>query len=293
MVISVQEKRFQILANYFMIFLSLTTVIPFVIMISSSFSEEAMIIARGYSVFPRSFSLDAYKYIFDNASVVLRAYGVTLVVTAVGTTASLIITNMLAYVLAQKKYFFTRVLLIMVLFTMLFNGGLVATYYVYTQIIGLRNTLFALIVPGLLMNGFSVILVRNYMLWSIPPSLVEAADIDGCGKFGVYTRIVLPLSLPITATIGLLTGLMYWNDWQNGLYYITGNRFHSIQQVLRNMISNVQYLQQTGSFVESDNIPMSTVRMAIAVIAVVPILAVYPFFQKYFVKGITLGAVKE
>ena len=293
MVLSKQEKGFQFLANIFMILLSLTTLLPFVIMVSSSFSNEIMIMAKGYSIFPRGLSLEAYTYIFNNAAVVFRAYGVTLTVTAAGTAASLVLTNMFAFVLAQKKYVFTKILTFMVVFTMLFHGGLVATYYVYTQIFGIKNTIFALIIPGLLMNGFSLILVRNYMITSIPASLVEAAEIDGCSKSGIYSKIVLPLSLPITATIGLLTGLAYWNDWQNGLYYITGNQYHSIQQVLRGMISNVQYLQQSGSYVETSNIPLTTVRMAIAVIAIIPVLIIYPGFQKYFVKGITIGAVKE
>ena len=143
------------------------------------------------------------------------------------------------------------------------------------------------------MSAFNLILVRNYFRTSIPPALIDSAKIDGCSKFRTYTKIVLPLSLPITATIGLLTGLAYWNDWQNGLYYMTGSKFHSIQQVLRLMVNNVSYLQQAGAHVESMQIPMTTIRMAIAVIAILPVLIVYPFFQKYFVKGITIGAVKE
>ena len=269
------------------------TVVPFLIMISSSFSEETQILAKGYSLLPRGFSLDAYTYIFENAAVVFRAYGVTILVTAVGTTVSLIITNMFAYVLAQEGVPLVRIMMFLVVFSMLFNGGLVPTYYVYTQFFQVKDTLLALIVPTLLMSAFNLILVRNYFRTSIPPALIDSAKIDGCSKFRTYTKIVLPLSLPITATIGLLTGLAYWNDWQNGLYYMTGSKFHSIQQVLRLMVNNVSYLQQAGAHVESMQIPMTTIRMAIAVIAILPVLIVYPFFQKYFVKGITIGAVKE
>ena len=224
---------------------------------------------------------------------VLRAYGVTIFVTISGNAISLVITNMVAYVLAQDKVFLVKPMMLLVVFAMLFNGGLVPTYYVYTQIFHVKDTLIALIFPGLLMNAFNLILVRNYFRTSIPPALIESATIDGCTKFMTYIKIVLPLSLPITATVGLLTGLAYWNDWQNGLYYMTGSKFHSIQQVLRLMVDNVSYLQQAGVTSESMQIPMTTIRMAIAVIAILPVLVIYPFFQKYFVKGITIGAVKE
>ena len=293
MIQSKQEKRFQALSHAVMIFICLMTLIPFIIMISSSFSEETEIIAKGYSVFPRGISLEAYRYIFENAAVVLRAYGVTIFVTISGTALSLVITNMFAYVLAQDKVFLVKPMMLLVVFAMLFNGGLVPTYYVYTQIFHVKDTLIALIFPGLLMNAFNLILVRNYFRTSIPPALIESATIDGCTKFMTYIKIVRPLSLPITATVGLLTGLAYWNDWQNGLYYMTGSKFHSIQQVLRLMVDNVSYLQQAGVTSESMQIPMTTIRMAIAVIAILPVLVIYPFFQKYFVKGITIGAVKE
>ncbi len=293
MVRSKTELRFQILSHVIMIMVCLLVVIPFLIMISSSFSSETEILSKGYSLLPRALSLDAYSYIFQNAAVVFRAYGVTMLVTAVGTTVSLIITNMFAYVLAQKGVPFVNVMMFLVVFSMLFNGGLVPTYYIYTQIFQIKDTVFALIIPNLLMSAFNLILVRNYFRTSIPPALIESAKIDGCSKFKTYSRIVLPLSLPITATIGLLTGLTYWNDWQNSLYYMTGSAFQSIQQLLRLMVDNVQYIQQSGSYVESMEIPLTTVRMAIAVIAIVPVLIIYPFFQKYFVKGITVGAIKE
>ena len=293
MIKSKQEKKFQFLAHLVLIIVCLMTVIPFVIMISSSFSEEVEILAHGYSIFPKGFSLDAYSYIFQNAAVVFKAYGVTILVTAVGTFVSVVITNMFAYVLAQTNVPFVNIMMFLVVLSMLFNGGLVPTYYVYTQIFQIKDTILALIVPNLMMSAFNLILVRNYFRTSIPFALIESAKIDGCSKFKTYMKIVLPLSLPITATIGLLTGLLYWNDWQNSLYYMTGSAFQSLQQLLRLMVNNVQYIQQSGSYVESMEIPLTTVRMAIAVIAVIPVLIVYPFFQKYFVKGITIGAVKE
>ncbi len=167
--------------------------------------------------------------------------------------------------------------------------------YVYTQIFHIKDTLPALIVPGLMMNAFNLVLVRNYFRNSIPPALMEAARIDGCSKFIGFLKIILPLSKPIIATIGLMTALGYWNDCGNGLYYITSTKYQSVQQVLRLMINSTSYLQQMGinSGVETANIPLNTVRMAIAVVAVLPVMIAYPFFQSYFVKGITIGAIKE
>ena len=191
-----------------------------------------------------------------------------------------------------------KILSFMLIFTMLFNGGLVATYYSYVNIFHIRNTIWALIFPNLLMNAFNVILVRNYYINSIPNSLIEAARLDGAGEMAIYMRIIMPLSVPIIATIGLMTGLGYWNDWQNGLYYLTergGSQYYTIQIVLNNINENIQVLTQSASALGgvSVRMPSTTVRMAIATIGILPILVIYPFFQKYFVKGITLGGIKE
>ena len=296
MVQSKQERVFQLVSHLFLILLSISVIVPFLIMLSSSFSEEREVLANGYSFFPREFSLDAYRYILSDSTTVLRAYGVTIFVTVAGTATSLVITTMFAYVLAQDKLPFGRLMMFLVIVTMLFSGGLVPTYYIYTQIFHIKDTIFALIVPNLLMSAFNLILVRNYFRTSIPQAIIEAATIDGCSKFMTFVKVVLPLSLPIIATIGLMTALAYWNDWTNSLYYMNSSKYYSVQQVLRLMIDNVSYLQEMGvstSGVENAQIPLTTVRMAIAVVAVVPIMIAYPFFQKYFVKGITIGAVKE
>ena len=215
--------------------------------------------------------------------------------TVIGTAASLIITNLGAYMLSQDDLPGVKVLMFLVVFTMLFSGGLVPTYYIYTQVFHLKDTLWCLIVPNLLLNAFNIILIRNYYRFSIPKAIVESARIDGAGEFTTFVRIVFPLSLPITATVGLLTAIMFWNDWQNGLYYLTGTEWYSIQQVLRVMSSQITFLSNGTDSTQGVNrdIPTTTIRMAIAVLAIAPILIAYPFFQKYFVKGITLGAVKE
>jgi putative aldouronate transport system permease protein len=181
---------------------------------------------------------------------------------------------------------------------MLFNGGLVPTYLIYTQIFHIKNTLAGLIVPGLLMNGFNVILVRTFFATSIPEAIIESARIDGLGEFGTFVQIVMPLSLPILATLGLMTGVSYWNDWYNGLIYITEPNLFSLQNLLNRILENLSFLQRNSSLGaaaarEIARIPGNTVRMAMAVIGVIPVLAIYPFFQKYFVKGITIGAIKE
>lgn len=296
MIKSKQERIFQLVSHLFLLLLSVSVVVPFLIMLSSSFSDETAVLANGYSLFPREFSLDAYQYILSDSTTVLRAYGVTIFVTVAGTAASLLITTMFAYVLAQDRLPFGRLMMFLVIVTMLFSGGLVPTYYIYTQIFHIKDTIFALIVPNLMMSAFNLILVRNYFRTSIPQAIVEAATIDGCSKFMTFVKVVLPLSLPIIATIGLMTALAYWNDWTNSLYYMNSSKYYSVQQVLRLMIDNVSYLQEMGvstSGVENARIPLTTVRMAIAVVAVVPVMIAYPFFQKYFVKGITIGAVKE
>lgn len=275
--------------------LAFLALVPFLILVSSSFSEDTQVIKYGYSMFPRGFSTDAYSYILTNFSVIGRAYGVTIAVTVIGTAASLIITNLGAYMLSQDDLPGVKVLMFLVVFTMLFSGGLVPTYYIYTQVFHLKDTLWCLIVPNLLLNAFNIILIRNYYRFSIPKAIVESARIDGAGELTTFVRIVFPLSLPITATVGLLTAIMFWNDWQNGLYYLTGTEWYSIQQVLRVMSSQITFLSNGTDSTQGVNrdIPTTTIRMAIAVVAIAPILIAYPFFQKYFVKGITLGAVKE
>ena len=295
MVNSKSARRMNGVSHTVLFLLTFLALVPFLILISSSFSEDTQIIKYGYSMFPRGFSMDAYGYILTNFSVSGRAYGVTIAVTVIGTAASLIITNLGAYMLSQDDLPGVKVLMFLVVFTMLFSGGLVPTYYIYTQVFHLKDTLWCLIVPNLLLNAFNIILIRNYYRFSIPKAIVESARIDGAGEFTTFVRIVFPLSLPITATVGLLTAIMFWNDWQNGLYYLTGTEWYSIQQVLRVMSSQITFLSNGTDSTQGVNrdIPTTTIRMAIAVVAIAPILIAYPFFQKYFVKGITLGAVKE
>jgi putative aldouronate transport system permease protein len=249
---------------------------------------------NGYSFFPSKLSLAAYSYLWQEISMITRSFGVSVFITVVGTTVSLIISSMLAYTLSRKDFPLRKLFGFMVFFTMLFNGGLVPTYIMYTQIFHIKDTIWSLIIPGLLMNGFNIMIMRTYFSTNVPDAILESAKVDGAGEFRTFFKIVLPLSLPIMATIGLLEGIAYWNDWFNGLIYITDQNLFSIQVVLNRIITDIQFLSSSNFGTHSNQaiLPSVGIRMAIAVVGVIPIMAAYPFFQKYFVKGITIGAVK-
>ncbi len=275
---------------------SLFCLIPFILLIIASLSSEKSIGQIGYSFLPQEFSLSAYEYLFKHSGQILSAYGITLFVTAVGTFSSLLLTSTFAYTLSRPTTPFRKTVNFMVFFTMLFSGGLVPSYLMWTEVFQIKNTILALIIPGLLMNGFYVLIMRNYFTNNIHPAIIEAAKIDGSGELRTFFQVVLPISLPILATVGLFSGLAYWNDWQNGLYYVTDSKLYSIQFLLNKMIQDVQFLS-TGNFSDQakeqlSKLPNTTIRMSIAVIGVLPILIIYPIFQKYFAKGIAIGAVK-
>lgn len=291
-----QSKLLQRFAHVFMIMVSITTILPFILLISSSFTAESYLTSQGYNFFPGKFSLEAYQYLWQHSEQILRGYVITIFVTFVGTIASIFMTSMLAYPLSRQDLPFRNLLTFLVVFTLLFNGGLVPTYLIYVNYFGIKNTIWALIVPRLLMNGFNVLLMRTFFMKNIPPAIIESAKIDGASEFQIYRKIILKLSLPIMATIGLMTAVFYWNDWFNGMIYLNDPSLYSLQVILNEMLMNIRFLSNTslGSAVSSvSRIPGTSVRMAIAVVGALPIITVYPFFQKYFVKGITLGAVKQ
>lgn len=288
-----EDRKWQFAAHCIFIFLSFLAIMPFILLVIASFTDDKTAILKGYTYFPEKWSLDAYRYILGEATTIFRAYGITILVTVTGTIVSLLMTAMLAYMLSQYGLPFGRILNFLVIFTMLFNGGLVPTYLIYTSVFEIKDTLFALLVPNLLMGGFNIILAKNYFKFSIPIELFESARMDGAHEFKILQVIVLPLSKPIMATIGLMTAIAYWNDWQNGLYYLNNSKLYSIQNILNEINTSVQFLATNSiSGVNITEIPTTTVRMAIAVVGILPIIVAYPFFQKYFVKGITLGAVK-
>ena len=288
-------KRWNVGANIMMCIMSFLALAPFILLIIASFTEEQTAMLDGYRYFPAKLSLEAYRYIASQWKMLGLAYLRTIEVTAIGTSVGLIMTALLGYALSNPNLPGRRGMNFYVVFTMLFNGGLVPTYIMYVKTFGIKNTIFGLIVPNLLMSGFLVMLVRNYFENSIPHELYESARIDGAGEFQTFFRIALPLATPILATVGLMMGIAYWNDWQNGLYYIgdKGKHLYTIQNILNNINENISYLAQNATAGTTiADLPTTTARMAIAVVGVLPVLIIYPFFQKYFAKGITMGAVK-
>ncbi len=291
------SKVFNTFLHIILMALALFCLIPFILMLSSSFASESSLLQFGYSFYPREISMNAYDYIFNSSNAVFRSYGITVLVTVIGTSMNLLLTVLLAYPLSRRDLPKRNLFAFIIFFTMLFNGGLVPTYIMYTQLFQIKNTLFALIVPQFMLTAFYVIMMRTYFSTNIPTEIIEAAKIDGAHEFKILGRVVLPMSLPIIATVGLMVGLIYWNDWTNGLYYLTDPKLFSIQNVLNRMLRDAQFLSQMGSTsgqiaTAVKELPGTSLKMAIAFIGALPILAIYPFFQRFFVKGITIGAVK-
>lgn len=293
------SNQISLLANALLVamfaLLSIACLYPLLLVISVSFTDEQTILTSGYNIFPKVFSLDSYRYLFQDAEKIWLGYGVSILVTVVGTVGSLLLTSLLAFPLSRKDMPYRNFLAFAVFFTMLFSGGLVPWYLTYSTA-GLKNTLWALIIPHLV-APFNVIIMRTFFANTIPISLIESAKIDGAGEFRIFGQIVLPLSLPVMATIGLFQTLGYWNDWFTSSVFISNNNLVSLQYLMYKVIYNIQYLNSgmvdasvAGNAAAA--IPTETVRMAMAIVGVGPIIFVYPFLQKYFVKGLTVGAVK-
>ena len=292
------EKRFQIFGHIVMIIITVVAILPLLLLLISSFTDNDVLIRNGYSFFPEKLSAYAYEYIFTSGNSVVNAYGISIILTILGTAVGLTITTLLGYALSKSFLPGRGVLTFLVFFTMLFNGGLVPTYINYTNVFGIKNTFFALMIPGLLMNAFNVLMVKSYFVTGVPEALLEAAYMDGATETRAFFQIALPLAKPIVATVGLFIGIGYWNDWMNGYIYLTKRTdLYSIQNLLNRMVQNIQFLLQNSSTISNANqglasIPSVSVRMAMAVVGILPIVIVYPFIQNNFVKGITLGGVK-
>ncbi len=288
-----RNKVFIFCMYFVMAFLSVACLFPFLLLFMSSITSEASLAVNGYSLFPKEFSLGAYEYLWTMKESILRSFCISIFVTVVGTVTNVALTTLFAYPLARKSLPGRNIISMFLFFTMLFNGGMVPTYMVYTNLIHIKNTIWALIVPYLLMNAFFIINMRTYINTNISDELIEAAMLDGSSEINTLTKIVLPLCRPMIGTIALMSTIAYWNNWTNGIYFLSTDDLYGIQNFLNEVISNAAFLasHSSGSAM-SVQIPTVGVRMAIAVIAVIPVLLVYPFFQKSFVKGITLGSVK-
>lgn len=297
MIKSKSNLQFQILANIVLIIFTLFVIVPFILLFMSSFTEESTLIRNGYAFVPEKFSLEAYAYIFRNAAKIFKAYGITILVTVFGTFVNIMMSTMIAYPLSLEKLPGRKLITFYLFFTMLFNGGLVPSYLMYTNYFHIKNSIWALIVPNLMLSAMNILLIRTYISTSIPAALFEAAKVDGANEFLVFFKLVIPLAKPIIITMGTFAGLAYWNDWTNGLYYLTDSNYFSIQNLLNKMITDIQVLSSNSAMAsqassEISKLPTVGVRMAIAVVAMLPVFAVFPFLQKYFQKGIALGAVK-
>lgn len=291
-----ESKTFNRAATVILTILVVVTLLPILLIVIASFTDESALIRNGYSYLPEKWSFDAYYYMIKQGAVIVRAYGVSFLVTVVGTVSSVLLTTMLAYPMSRKAFRYRNALTFFVFFTMLFNGGIVPSYIMWTRFFHIKNTIWALLIPNYLVTAFNVILVKNYYSNSIPDSLIEAAQIDGAGEFTIFSKIMLPLAVPTVATISLFTGLCYWNDWTNGLYYVDNEKYYSIQLLLIKIMNNIQALKSNSNAAllgtGKVELPGTSVRMAMAFIGILPILLVYPFVQKYLVKGVVVGAVK-
>lgn len=277
--------------------MALICLVPFLMILAGSFSSEAAIMKNGFSLLPQDFSLEAYKTVFKEPMVVFRAYATTICLTIGGTVLGLALQTMTAYVLARKEFEWRNVFSFFFYFTTLFSGGLVPYYLLIRQTLGLADSYLALLLP-LLFSVYNLLIMKSYIL-GIPESLIDAAKIDGCGEFRTLVQVVLPLIKPALATVGLFIALAYWNDWYNAMLYIKSEVKYPLQYFLYQQINDIEGYKKliangtvSGAVVSSVNLPTQTLKMALTIVVTGPIVLAYPFVQKYFVQGITIGAVK-
>lgn len=280
-----------LICNLVFILLSVVCIAPIILLISISLSDNGLIVNNGYSFLPQRANLEAYRYILKDSWKIVNAYKISLIVTTVGTVIALLCTVMLAYPISRKDFKLNRITAFLVFFTMLFSGGLVPTYIMITRYLHLGNSIWVLILPYLVTPWY-VILMKSFFT-DIPNEIIEAASIDGASEFRILFNIVIPLAKPALATVGLFIILQYFNDWQLSMLYIDDSSKISLQYFLYKTLNNIEEAQNNRSIFEADMIfPQEPVRMAMAVLVIIPIMVVFPFLQKYFVKGITLGSVK-
>lgn len=271
---------------------ALVCIIPFFLIIASSFTSESYIIKNGYVLWPKEFSTSAYELIFKNPAKILRAYGVTAFVTIIGTALSVFVNAMTGYVLQRKDFRWRNIFSFYFFFTTLFSGDLVPWYILCVKTLHLKNTIWALIIPTIV-SVWNIILVKGFM-GGIPGEITESAKIDGAGDFRIFVKLILPLSKPVVATIGLFTALAYWNDWYMCMLFIDKKELFDLQYLLYQLMGSIKALREIASqsTISVSSMPIESTKMALTIVATGPIILVYPFVQKYFVKGLTLGSVK-
>ncbi len=276
----------------FISLLTLLCLLPFLLIVTGSFTAESEILRDGFKIVPNDWSIEAYRAIFRSPGQILQAYKVTVLLTVCGVLLGLFLTSMAGYVLSRKDFKYRNSLSFFIYFTMLFSGGLIPWYILIVQYLGLKDSYLALLLPPLL-GAFNIILMKNFMK-SIPESITESAKIDGAGDFTVYFRLILPLSLPSLATIGLFIALGYWNDWFLANLFINTSEKYPLQFLLYRILASAAVLNTSvaGNLSPDFRPPAETLKMAAAIVVTGPIVFLYPFVQRYFVKGLTLGAVK-
>ena len=285
-----KKNRFLLLSHIILILMSIAIIVPFWILFAASFTDENWAVKNGFILIPGEWSTLAYQYVLSRWETFGKAYLITICVTFCGVLLCLVVTAPCAYMLSKKYLVGRRVITFFLVFTMLFNGGMVASYVNYTQIFHLKNSYLAYVIPNLVTSAYTIMLVRSYFSSSIPDELYESARIDGASEFRCFLKIAVPLAKPILATVALMQGIAYWNDWQNGTYYISDYGKWGIMNVLNSINNSASYLSTLTT--QTEGTPTTTMRLAIAVIGILPLICAYPFFQKYFVKGITMGSVK-
>lgn len=280
--------------NGFFILYSAACILPLLLVIAVSFTSENALALDGYSFIPKEFTLDSYKFVFNLGDAIVRAYGITILVTVVGTLISTIVISMYAYPISRKDFRYKGFFSFIVFFTMIYNSGLVPWYVVYANILHLKDNILVYIIP-MVVNTWYVLIMRTFYKLTIPDAVIESSKIDGAGEFRTFVQIVLPLSLPGIATISLFQCLNFWNDWFIALMFIENSKLYNLQYLLYQILSTIQFLTTVsgrGGNIDLSKIPNESARMAMAVVVMGPIIFIYPFFQKYFIKGLTVGAVK-
>lgn len=291
---SISNTILNVIAGLF----AIACVFPFLFVVIISFTNEKALARDGYRIIPKEWSLAAYNYIFQTGDQLLRSFGITLLVTVVGAIISLLLISHFAYAISRQNFRYRRLFSFIAIFTMLFNGGMVPSYIINTRMLHLKDTLWALILP-LAVNAFYIMIMRTFYRTTVPDAIVEAGKIDGAGELRVFYNVVLPISLPGLATIGLFSTLGYWNDWFNALLYIDSPNLVPLQALLMRIENSMQFLVTNSALSNSgqgmallSSLPQDSARMAMVVLATVPIVLAYPFFQRFFISGLTVGAVK-
>lgn len=287
-----------IIISILFIVLAIICILPVILVFMVSISSERSIQQFGYRFWPNEFSSNAYSYLYNSKDSILRSFGVSILVTVLGTIIGLILNTTIAYALSRRNFKFKSFFTWVIFIPMLFNGGMISSYIVVSNMLNLKDTIWALILP-MAVSSFNIIILRTFFQTTIPDSLIESAKLDGANQLRIFTTIVLPISLPAIATIGLFLTFAYWNDWYNALLYIDNNSLVPIQALLNRIQGDIEFMNQNVSLLGAsaseilDKLPSESVRMAIVIVVVLPIACSYPFFQKYFISGLTIGAVKE